>query len=287
MLSEVDPSNGAKRPGTRLAEVWNGDPAMLVLSRQKNQRINFPGLGISVEILDVKGSRVRVGVEAPIEVRVLRDEIADFEEPKPYIAQLPQNLRHDLRNALHELSLMLHVYQKKAEIAGANLSIDASEMFEAIIHRIENLNQHALMSSPGVVSPDAGSSNISRGDALVVDDDANERELLAGFLRMCDYRVSTAADGIEALRFLKHNELPKVILLDMTMPRCDGQAFLRQVREIESWDPVHVFVVSGKSPAECGSAPRDGYTHWFQKPLDPRRIVEELASLERPTTSFA
>lgn len=260
---------------------------MLVLSRQKNQRINFPGLGISVEILDVKGSRVRVGVDAPLEVRVLRDEISDFETPKPYVAQLSQSLRHDLRNSLHELSLMLHVYQKKAEKAGANRSIDASEMFEAIIHRIENLNQHARTSNPGFVAAVADSSNMTLGDALVVDDDANERELLAGFLRMCDYRVSTAADGIEALRFLEQNEPPKVILLDMTMPRCDGQAFLRQVREIDSWDPIHVFVVSGRSPAECGIAHCDGYTHWFQKPLDPRRIVEELARLERPTSSVA
>lgn len=48
---------------------------MLVLSRRKDDRVLFPNLGISVHILRVDGNRVRIGVEAPPEVKVLRHEL--------------------------------------------------------------------------------------------------------------------------------------------------------------------------------------------------------------------
>ncbi|MEM6654697.1 MAG: response regulator [Planctomycetota bacterium] len=267
---------------------------MLVLSRQKKQRVNFPGLGISVEILDIKGSKVKVGVDAPMEVRILRDEIEDHGAPPEadaaHVVRLPQAMRHDLRNALHELSLMLHVYRKRAEQThpddGAE-QIDPERMFEAIVERLENLSGHGALSSHGVVSPVAATGRPNGRAALVVDDDSNERELLAGFLRMCDYDVSTASDGLDALRFLEENDAPRVILLDMNMPKCDGQAFLRRVRRVQAWDPINVFVVSGSTPHELGLNPADGYTHWFHKPLDPRLVVEKLAEIEAVGASVA
>lgn len=48
---------------------------MLVLSRKSSETIRFPQLGISVEILSVKGSRVQVGIAAPPEIQVLRKEL--------------------------------------------------------------------------------------------------------------------------------------------------------------------------------------------------------------------
>lgn len=271
---------------------------MLVLSRQKNQKINFPGLGISVEILDIKGSKVRVGVDAPIEVRILRDEVPDHggarpaRTPEPRVITLPNSLRHELRNALHEVSLMLHVYHRRVERDGALGAepIGADNLFEAILERLGSLSSHDLLNKQGAAESAAPSCAepspvvAAKGEAasaLVVDDDENERELLAGFLRMCDYRVDTAADGAAALEYLEHHQAPQVVLLDMHMPRCDGGSFLRAVRQEPELDPLHVFVVSGRGPDEVGLTPDDGYTHWFDKPLDPRRVVEELARIER------
>ena len=50
---------------------------MLVLSRNVRQKIVFPSLRISVEILSVSGSKVRLGIEAPEEIPVHRSEVAD------------------------------------------------------------------------------------------------------------------------------------------------------------------------------------------------------------------
>ncbi len=59
---------------------------------------------------------------------------------------------------------------------------------------------------------------------LVVDDDADNRQLLADVLRAAGYEVRTASDGRDALRHLPHCR-PFVILLDLEMPVMDGRSF--------------------------------------------------------------
>ena len=50
---------------------------MLVLSRNSRQKIVFPTLGISIEVLHIAGNKVRVGIDAPVDVPVHRQEVAD------------------------------------------------------------------------------------------------------------------------------------------------------------------------------------------------------------------
>ena len=49
---------------------------MLVLTRGRNDRIVFPTLGISLEIVRVAGKRVQIGIDAPEEIPVHRHEVA-------------------------------------------------------------------------------------------------------------------------------------------------------------------------------------------------------------------
>lgn len=52
---------------------------MLVLSRKKNERIVLTG-GIEVTVVDIRGDKVRIGIEAPKRISVMRDEILSIEE---------------------------------------------------------------------------------------------------------------------------------------------------------------------------------------------------------------
>jgi carbon storage regulator CsrA len=52
---------------------------MLVLSRRAQEKIYFPALNITVQVVGVKRGRVRLGVEAPPEVAVLREEVQGLE----------------------------------------------------------------------------------------------------------------------------------------------------------------------------------------------------------------
>jgi len=55
---------------------------MLVLTRQKNESVlaELDGRVVEVKVLAIDGNKVRLGFEAPQEVRILRTEIIDREE---------------------------------------------------------------------------------------------------------------------------------------------------------------------------------------------------------------
>ena len=48
---------------------------MLVLTRKKGERIVFPSLNVAITLLDIHGGRVRLGIEAPVDVKVHREEL--------------------------------------------------------------------------------------------------------------------------------------------------------------------------------------------------------------------
>jgi len=48
---------------------------VLVLSRRLRQKIVLPGLNLTVQVLEIKGGTVRLGIEGPPEVPVLREEL--------------------------------------------------------------------------------------------------------------------------------------------------------------------------------------------------------------------
>ncbi|HMP01347.1 MAG TPA: carbon storage regulator [Gemmatales bacterium] len=60
---------------------------MLVLSRRPKEKIVFPTLGVSLTVVDVKGNTVRLGIDAPGEVPVLRDELLPRELSRSFREQ--------------------------------------------------------------------------------------------------------------------------------------------------------------------------------------------------------
>src|SRR5262249_6538394 len=52
-------------------------PHMLVLSRKASEKIVFPGFNITVQVLDIQGGKVRLGIEAPPDVQIMRKELLE------------------------------------------------------------------------------------------------------------------------------------------------------------------------------------------------------------------
>jgi len=60
------------------------ESAMLVLSRHLDEKIVIPGLGITIKVVAIKGNTVRLGIDAPPDVKIVREEIVrEFQEPAP------------------------------------------------------------------------------------------------------------------------------------------------------------------------------------------------------------
>jgi len=84
---------------------------------------------------------------------------------------------------------------------------------------------------------------------LVVDDDDDIREVMQELLVGEGFQVDVARDGMDALGKLEVEASPPLILLDMMMPRMDGEAFLKALRAKPALAKASVVVISGNGAA--------------------------------------
>jgi carbon storage regulator CsrA len=249
---------------------------MLVLARRPGQKIVFPSLGISVEVLRSRGSVMRLGIEAPDDVAVLRDEVLHkIPDPTSVVDVEPEpaaqkQRRHEWRNKLNQVTLKLQLLQRQLELGRAN---DPEQALSEVFCELRELEQSTADSVVESVSP----------RVLIVEDQPNERELLATCLRLGGVTVFTAGNGREAFDFLHEHELPDLVLLDMRMPDMDGPTFLKNVRDDIRLHDLRVFGVSGSSRDEFSSSPLpiDG---WFPKPVRIDSLLQAVRAERTPAT---
>ncbi len=251
---------------------------MLVLSRRENEKVLFPHLGITVQVLRLSGNQVRLGVNAPKHVRVLRDELSD---PAAFIPP-PNDLGNRLQTRIHAAAEELCRLHEELE---NNNSDDAEARIYRVFFELKALEEEVLAHG-GAASPERSLERRRR--ALVVDDNNNESRLLAGFLRCRDFDVEIASDGAAAMQHLAHHELPDCVLLDMNMPQYDGRWTINKIRENPKYRELQVFAVSGMHPAEYGvDIGPAGINRWFRKPLDPEALVLQMDQFQTDPESPA
>jgi CheY-like chemotaxis protein len=112
---------------------------------------------------------------------------------------------------------------------------------------------------------------------LIVDDDADICELMKIFLEATGYRVNVALDGYEALEQLQAGMKPALILLDLMMPRMDGEEFMAQMRS-RRFAKTPVVIMSGHSVAER-NANRLGAVCCLMKPVELDALLKTVQQL--------
>ena len=253
---------------------------MLVLSRQPNEKVLFPSINTAVQVVSIKGGTVRLGIEAPPEVTILRAELQDRTAERGATTRLPEpagsrlrGLRHLLRNRLNITTVGLGLLREQAR---AGLSDEMERTIAKIEEEMQRLQQRLESEAAQTPSQPPKPARKTR-KALLVEDEENERELLAGYLRLAGFAVDTAGDGCDALDHLRAGERPDVVLLDMGLPRCDGATTARQIRRDPACAGLKIYAVSGHSPNDYDlDRGPGGIDRWFHKPLDPALLLREL-----------
>jgi CheY-like chemotaxis protein len=110
---------------------------------------------------------------------------------------------------------------------------------------------------------------------LVVDDNPDVRRVLTFVLEAEGYTVTSASDGREALTCLQ-GELPRVILLDLSMPNMDGSAFRQHQLEDPRLAGIPVVVCTAERSAR-DAAVRLGANAYIAKPMDVDTVLRTLA----------
>ena len=254
---------------------------MLVLSRRLNEKIVIPGIKTAVQVVSIRPGSVRLGIDAPPEVVVLREELQN--RTAQWGVSVPDGLDTSAEAKLQKLTELL---RKRLKVTAAGLAalqeqlqaglVDEAQGILAEIGDDLHLLEHRVADE---VEKRTDPHARKRCKALLVEDDRNERELLASLLRVSGVEVDTAGDGTDALDYLRARARPDVVLLDMGLPRCDGATAVREIRRNPAFAGLKIFAVSGHLPEEYGieKGPR-GIDRWFAKPLDTAALLRDLQS---------
>lgn len=238
---------------------------MLVISRRVEDSIVFPDLGITVEVLKTKGKSISLGIDAPIEIKVLRGELFDSDHE----FRLSGSSEHEIRNKLNSLTIAAAVAKKLIEKGNVELAATTLQQVLSELQADETLAKQ----------PPLGQASDSGPTALLVEDVANERELLSGLLRLHGIQVFSVPDAETAIEFLENNSKPDFIMVDIGLPKTSGSELIVKIRENPAFHKITLYAISGQSPEQANINPATNrIKKWFQKPLEPSLLLSEIES---------
>jgi DNA-binding response OmpR family regulator len=114
---------------------------------------------------------------------------------------------------------------------------------------------------------------------LLVDDESAITLNLSPFLERAGFTLAVAADGEEALRQAAAFS-PDLIVLDILMPKLNGRAVLRRLRQQDDWTPVILLTQVGEA-VERAMALEEGADDYLNKPFDPHELVARVRAVLR------
>jgi CheY-like chemotaxis protein len=116
---------------------------------------------------------------------------------------------------------------------------------------------------------------------LVVDDNHDAADSLAMFLRLCNYDVRVAYDGLQAVRAVSESA-PDCVVMDFNMPGLNGDEAARRVRALPGGKRVLMVCLTAYSDAQTRArVERAGFDHFLNKPAYPPDVTRILGCVRR------
>ncbi len=144
----------------------------------------------------------------------------------------------------------------------------------------------ATLVQPGTLratAPPQVPRRLNGARVLVVDDDADTRDVLRAVLEAAGAEVVTSASARES-RTLFTRDHPDLLIADIGMPEEDGYALIASIRELETGTShVPAIALTARTrPEDVAQALAAGFQLHLAKPVDSGRLVESIASLVSP-----
>lgn len=116
------------------------------------------------------------------------------------------------------------------------------------------------------------------GVAVVVEDDADVRNLVEAVLRQAGFEVHTAAEGREGVDVVRREDA-QVVTLDVGLPDIDGFEVLRRIRQFS--DAYVVMLTARTDEMDTLTALHTGADDFLTKPFRPRELRARVAAMMR------
>lgn len=241
-----------------------GAHGMLVLSRRGDESIVFPNLGITVKVLRVDRNKAKLGISAPPEVRIMRQEVEGLD-----LSTVGSESMHTIRNRLNTINLGMLVYQQHTN---AGRIEEASETFERLLEDLTGAERDVVQARREITDACL--------KLLVVEDDVRQRDLLCNYLKYRGCSIDAVGTASDAIQTLQEKPAPDFVLLDLQLPGSDGAETIRKIRSSRCGSELKILAVSGTSPdsipaLKSGIAQVD---RWFPKPTNPEALLDHMQS---------
>ena len=118
-----------------------------------------------------------------------------------------------------------------------------------------------------------------RPKVLVIDDEPGVRELISEALSLSEITAVQAADGLEALSFLRRERFD-LLILDINMPKLDGLALLEKLRTEGMSVPV-LMLSARADKADINQGLRTGADDYLTKPFSIEELVLRVKAIMR------
>jgi CheY-like chemotaxis protein len=112
---------------------------------------------------------------------------------------------------------------------------------------------------------------------LVVEDNADGREMLKLLLELLGYRVQVAEDGVQAVQ-MALGWRPEVAVIDIGLPRMDGYQVARKIRQALGRDIFLISQTGYGQPDDRQRALASGFDVHLVKPVDPTDLCSWIAA---------
>lgn len=204
----------------------------------------------------------------------------------------------DITNGTNSLGIGLSIAKKMATLLGGDLWIAQTgengstfifEMPRTVINA-SNLEKNLIKEKINVPRAENDSlnnqpqSNIIRSHILIVEDHVELSKFLQKLLEP-QYKLSVAANGIEALKVLKENTKNKrtpvtLVISDIMMPVLDGVNFLKEIKKHKIWKNLPFIFLTGYSNEPTRSnAIQLGVDDYILKPFEPEELITIVKNL--------
>ena len=113
---------------------------------------------------------------------------------------------------------------------------------------------------------------------MVVEDDPSAALLLTEFLKMQDFDIVWAKDGVEAIDLIE-KDVPDLIFLDILMPKMPGTQVLMILKSKPRFKDIPVLMCTALNTLnEVEECCKSGAAGYIIKPYDLKRVIEKVNS---------
>lgn len=261
----------------------NGDPARLaqVVGNLLNNACKFTDpdgqIRLTVSIADFDRSAIRNAKSETVEIRVRDTGIGIAPDQLPHIFTMFVQIDTSLERSVSGLGIGLTLVKNLVEMHGGTVEAQSAGIghgTEFIVRLPIQPQEQGQPSKPTIIESPRTSHRI-----LIVDDNRDSAASLAMLMKLTGNVTQAAYDGIEAVEAVATFR-PKVVLLDIGLPRLNGYDACRTLRAQPDGKNLVLIAVTGWGNDEDRRKTKEaGFDGHLVKPVDYSALTKLLAEL--------